>query len=323
MPVVVALVVAVALVAPGDGAVAIAAALVAAVGAIDAAWVLIGRGRTGLLLVLTVVPRVVGTLAGAGLVLAGSALVLLPLVQLLGTAVAVVLSTAAVRLAVGRGRSWSTSRLELADGLRQQGHGTLTALLAAVYVAMPIVAVARLAPGGLASLGLADRIMRYGVFALGSVFGLAQAWVPAAGPERLPGRAGTAAQAGVAIGAAAAVVYLLAAPFIAVVLSAGAVDVPFSVIAGYAVAAGAILTTQVVGPAALVGLGGVRQLSRTTFAGALVGVIVIAGGTLLLGVTGTAIGFAASEVVVLVLQLRALRRLLAERRAEGALAGTQ
>jgi hypothetical protein len=207
----------------------------------SANWFFIGEGSAGRFLALDTVPRVAGTLAGAGLLAATGDLLLFAVAQLAGSVVALAASAAVILRGRGLDYRAAARASRIAASLREQRHGIVATGVMAAFTPAVLAIVAVAAPAALPAFVLADRLAKFAGMAVSPLLQMFQGWVPAAtGAERVRRtRLAGGATAGIAV--TTGIAYTLLLPTAADLLAHGQIDYPL----GSAIAFGVIATLYV------------------------------------------------------------------------------
>jgi O-antigen/teichoic acid export membrane protein len=296
------------LVAPGEVLVNAVVAISLMLPSVGASWFFVGEGAPWRLLLLENLPRASGTVLGGFALVATRDPAMFAIIQGLGALVAVAISWRDVFDRYGVRPTFSPGAA--AQRLSAQASGVVAAGTAALYVSLPLVAVASFAPGSTAVYALADKLEKFAISAFAPVLQIAQGYVPAADLGERVARARRAAALSVAIGCLAACGYILVMPLASTVLSGGVLRPSTSVTVPLGIVLGAVCVSAITGLACLTALGAVRQVAYSTVLGAAVGCPLIVGLGLTHGPVGIAWAAAISELLVAGYQLAALRRVL-------------
>lgn len=273
---------------------------------LGASWYFIGEARPFRLFAFDALPQVLGTLAGLGVLLATSDLMLFLTTQLMFNVAGIIVSATVILRGSGAKASWSLKTVF--PLLARQRHGVITAGTGALYVNLPLIAVSVFIPSHLDIYTFADRLLRYAITAFAPVLQFVQGWIPEGGPENTRHRLKRAVQLTPLVGLCGSAALALGAPLASALLLHGDSDLPYSLSIPFAVTFIAVAVSQVVGLAGLVTIGESRELARSTVVGALLGTPIILLGALFIGVTGVAWAVAVSELAVAAYQLLVLRR---------------
>lgn len=285
---------------------ALSAAAVAAVG-LDMSWYFIGEGRVGRLLALDTVPKVAGTIVGAGAVIAGAGVGIFAAVQLAGVATAVIVSALVTRGAPASERMPSVVR-ELIAEIRERRVSIGIAVSAASYLSLPTALIAIFASSVLPLYALSERVWR--TFAI-ATFPVVQ-WlqhstrVSATSRDRIIAFRRWAVLAGAMYG----VVSGILAPIAVEVLSAGTASIDPLAAALIGVTVGAGTLPRLLGSVLLQHLDRAATILVTTAAGAVVGIVGIPLGAATGGLRGAVAAIALAELVVGIGQYWAISRVV-------------
>lgn len=300
-----------ALTAPGDLVANVCAAMAVLTAALAAPWFFIGERAPWRLLLLDTVPRALGTTVGATILLLTGRLIAYPIAQLIGSLIAIAITLGSILRRHPASRPTSTWSLRATLGtLGAQRHGITTAGAAALYVNLPLILVAVVAPSATALYAIADKFQKLTVTAFTPMLQVAQGFVGAVVDEvaqRVRRVTRITVLVGIGIGGAFAGLLPLAAQ----VFSTGTVAVPFSVSIPLGLATAAICVSAVMGLACLAVLGRMRIVAASTIAGACIGVPLVLLAGHLFGAMGVAWAVALSEIAVVAIQGVALRNALA------------
>lgn len=296
--------------APGDHAADVLAAIALVIPALGASWFFVGEGDPRRLLLCDTLPRAIGTVSGAVLLLTThSPLEVFSAGQVLGAGVSAVLGARSVVR-----RHPGAFRLSLGPDLRRlrsQSHGMVTAVTAALYVNLPVILAGIIVPQQAAVYALVDKLQKLALTALGPVFQVSQGMVGGAPEAERVGRARLVGRTAIGVGTAVAVLFAALGPAGAHVLSGGVVSPPFALVVALGIALGSISVSAIVGLSCLTALGAVREVAVSTVLGAIIGIPAIIAAGLAFGIVGIGIAAALSEVVVTGFQLIVLRRRIA------------
>lgn len=270
--------------------------------ALGAGWFYVGERSPLRFLLLDTAPRLVGTLAGAGAVIATGDAIWFAALQLAGVVVSAVICTIDI---LRRYRGWrmTLSPVRAVRNLRGQGHTVAMSATSSVYVNVPIVLIELFVPAATAVYALAERMVRLALYATRPIVQVAQGWVPHPEPAMLAARARRVTVIALGLGVLGGVAYTLLSPWAGGVLSGGALVIGWDLAIPMGVNLAAILASQLTGFACLTALGMSRVLSTSTIAGAVVGTVLMIPLLVLIGAPGVAWGLAAAELAVLGVQL--------------------
>ena len=296
--------------------VAVGAALVLQLGA---SWYFIGAADPARLFRFDAVPQMIGLIVSLGVVLLTRDLVATVATQFLFNLAAVVLSARAITRTATPVR-WDLSVSHAARRLIGQRHSVVTAATTALYVAAPVLILnvllrfEMLDTIVLAIYVVGERLFRLALTAYSPILQFVQGWLPEAGADQLVPRMRSAMRWAPAVAVAGAGALLLLGPFAAGILTQrDPIPFGFDMSAPFAAVFLCVALSQVLGLAVLVQLGRTKDLTTSTVLGAAIGVPLLVAGALLGGVHGVSWALAASELVVVVVQIRMVRRELRRR----------
>ena len=302
-------------IAPGDSHANVLAGITAILPALGASWFFIGEKRPWTLLLFETAPRAIGTIAGAVMLAATGSIIYFACLQLLGSLLAVVVSAWEV---TRRHRQYSLNLgiRAAADRLRAQTAGILTAGTSALYVNVPLLLVAMLAPQATTFYAAADKLMKFALTAYSPVVQIAQGYVPCPNREEHNKRALLASRAALGIGFVAGGGFFALAPLGVHLLTAGQASISHQLSAPLGLVLGSVAISAVLGTACLTSLGAIRKVAESTVLGAVCGVPLIVLGGFIFGIYGIAWATAISELAVAIYQARQLSSVIARRRKE-------
>ncbi|MCD1571741.1 hypothetical protein [Agromyces mediolanus] len=272
---------------------------------LGAGWFYVGEASPLRFLLLDTVPRTIGTVAGAVVLLVTRDAVWFAALQLAGVLVAGLVSSWDI---LRRYRGWTpgVSAIRAVRNLQGQAAPVAMSATSSVYLNVPIVLVEVFLPQATAAYALAERIVRLSLYATRPVVQVAQGWVPNPVERVMARRAARVTVLAVVIGVAGGLMYALAGPWIGDVLSGGTLTITLALAVPMAINLAAILASQLTGFACLTAFGMDRVLASSTIVGAIVGTVLMTPLLFLLGAPGVAWGLAVAELCVLVVQLMRL-----------------
>ncbi len=273
-------------------------------------WYYVGRGRPRALFFCDTAPRVVSTIVGLALVLAGANLAVYSLTQLAIGSLQILFPILDVLRLPKEGRTIDEGRGFRASiqTLSGQVGAVVVAATGAFYVSAPLIAVGFFAPGQTALYAVGDRILKFCFNVLSPTAQAVQSWVPSSDRQVLVQRSRVALRASVAFGVVGAVFVAALLAFGAPLLTGGQVHLPPLLVLTLAGCFPAIAVSRIAGFVCLVAFDRVKALAVSTIAGAAAGLVALAALTPMLGPLGAALGFFASEVAVTISQVISLRR---------------
>ena len=273
--------------------------------ALSAGWFFVGEGSPIRFLLLETLPRNVATVVGAIALIVTEDAVWFVTAQLAGAVAATIISSINIML---RHPGWIVrwSFVRSMARLKGQTSAVAMAATAAVYVNLPIVIVQVVLPSATAMYALAERIVRLALYSTRPFVQVSQGYVPSKDPAQQSRRARRVVNLAIPASVVGGLLYAIFAPFAGAVLSGGELDIPFALAIPMGIALAAMLSSQFTGFACLTAFGLTRVLALSTIAGAVTAAVLLIPGALLFGTVGLAYGLAASELVVLIVQLVAL-----------------
>lgn len=287
---------------------AVAGALTVTLVGLTANWFFVGISRPYVFLMVETVPRVAGTVVGIVAMNRGHD----ALVGLLSQAGGFLASFACSLL-------WIRSHL-LASGavdaptqpilhlFRSRGHGLVASLSAAGYVAAPLMLISAAAPMSQPMYALVDKVQRQISVALGPAVTVLQGWVPRAVNPAHRARQALAAGAGAAV-LLGMVVTAVGRPLVGW-LGAGSLRPSGTAILLMSVFVGANFLESVVAKSILATYHRLRDVSRATICGAVIGLPLVVVGARLAGTEGALAAVVGGLVIRLVWELAVVVRLL-------------
>ena len=278
--------------------------------AVGSGWFFVGEAQPARLLVNESLPRALGTLAGATLLFVTHSLLVFVLVQLLGILISIGMTTRSINARHSEG----ALNLSVRQGftrLKDSYASMVTAGTAALYVNVPLIVVSAVVPLATPVYAAAEKIQRFALLAMTPFTQVVQGYIPNA--EDVAGiRPRIIRSVGIALGFGVSIAVALGGllPWVATVITAGEVSVPFTLSIPMGLTTGLIVITGVTGLAALVALGKQRTVALSTVVGACIGLPLTVVLGVLTGVEGIAWSVTFSEVLVLAIQGVALTRAL-------------
>lgn len=240
----------------------------------SANWFFVGEGRAGRFLALDTVPRVAGTLLGAGLLAATGDLLLFAVAQLTGSVVALVASAVVIVRGHGLDYRAALSHRRITATLLEQRHGVVATGVMAAFTPAVLAIVAVAAPAALPAFVLADRLAKFGGMAVSPLLQMFQGWVPAASGAERARRTRLAGTATAAIALASGIAYTLLLPTAAGLLAHGQIEYPPTVAIAFGIIAALYVGSSFVSTVALMA-GRVRLVALVALVGVPVTLIVL------------------------------------------------
>lgn len=295
-------------------------ALFAGVGAISmasigltAGWYYVGRGQPWRMLLYETVPRVGGTVVGILFMVTGSSALIGVLWQLVGMVTAFTLCSVLIlrpwRIRILR----SIDRKPVRRVLLDQRKGITSSILSSLYASTPIVIVTLLAPAAQPVYAVVEKVQRQVIVALGPFVTVLQGWIPRARTSVSLHRRvkqGTFATAAFAI--VLGTLMLAVAPELIQWLGGGLIHPTFAILTLMATITAVSLFESVVSKAALSALDRLDVVAASTGIGSLVGLPLVAVGSLTLGAFGALVGILVGLVIRLILELVGMRRAMTD-----------
>lgn len=278
--------------------------------AVGSGWFFVGESAPGRLVLWEAVPRTIGALIALAVLWSTQSLLLYAIVQLLSVALSIYLTTVDVTRRYTEGVFNRSIRAGFAR-LSGSYAALVTAGTATFYVNAPLIIVSTIIPAMTPIYAAAEKIQRFTLTAMAPLTQILQGYIPSAADQPAMRKhilRAIALTTVVAIIFGAALSAIL--PWLAFVLAAGKISVPFSLSIPMGLSAAVILLSGVTGLAALVALGKEKTVALSTVIGALVGLPLTVVLAVTIGLEGAAWAVAFSEVLVLAIQLSTLGRLL-------------
>ncbi|TIH35584.1 lipopolysaccharide biosynthesis protein [Subtercola vilae] len=266
--------------------------------ALSPSWYLVGANRPLTILWTEGIPRTVMLVGAAVGIALGAPLELYGIATLVAVVVTLCLvSRATGERVIPHRASFGTGRAVL----REQLPLTFGRMVSVIYTSLPIAIVGVVNPGAVALYGAVERLMRMALSILSGVPSRLQSWIGVAtGAERLR-RSRLSILMNVALGLVCSVGFALVAPFVASIVFAGRIPIPFSISALSACVLLTICASRGFG-LSLVAEGRSNWIAAANIVAALVGVGAIFSLSSLLGAPGAILGELASEVAGLLVQ---------------------
>ena len=296
-------------VAPANSLANSFAALTLVLPALGASWFFVGERSAWRMLLLETLPRALGTFGGAALLILVGNVALFTAAQAVGAFVSVVVSWINVTKRY-RGYELNFGVFAAISRLPRQAGAMVTASTAALYITLPLVLIAAIAPQMTAAYSVADKLMKFSLTAFSPVTQIAQGFVPSANSEVHRRRAKIAGIGAANLGIIAGVFYAALAPLGAHVLSVHKIEVTMALSIPLGIALASIITSEIVGLACLTSFGEIKRVAMSTVLGAVMGVPLLIVCAVQAGAVGIAWATAASQLIVALYQLVYFRRLV-------------
>jgi len=295
---------------------ALIACVTVSLGGLGMSWYFVGDGQPRKLFLFDGVPRWSGNLIGVAGLFVWHDIYLFLWIQLAGGILASVLSAVHV---IFRGPEVPAGTWHVRSafrGVRKQLYAGVTVVTATSFASLPTIVIAALAPTHVPIYALGERLVRFALMSITPFLQWVQGWVPKSSPEKPRARRirwATRISYCLAVPLGLAVAFL--GPFAGHLLSAGVVELPFSLTIPLGVAVATSAISRVVGMACLLALGDDRSVAVSAILGAVVGTPLLFVLVTQAGASGAAMSLALSEVVVVGYQIIALRKAVARERA--------
>jgi len=280
--------------------------------ALGAGWYFVGEARPMRMLLLDTLPRTVGILAGLTALAATRSITVYAAFILLGSMGGVVLGS----LIALRGFRSHGFRPALLKTLRGQRHGLIATTAGTLYANAPLIIASLLIPARLDVFALGFKLFQYVAAAFVPVVQYLQGWAPAGGTAHLAPRVRIVRRIALLGAAISAPTMSMAFPLVAMILSAGKLQLGYSLAIPLGLATGGFLLNQLLGLVCLTSLGRSRDLAVSTTLGACTGLALMVALSLLGGPIGLGWALAATEWLVAFYQLQVVARALPGASAE-------
>lgn len=272
-------------------------------------WYYIGTGASSKILLSDAIPRLLCVGGCALAILLGGPLFLYPFIAvLLPSLIGVVLIIRMEKLTINHLRGMTSRRILLI--FRCQGVALGGRALSAMYMSLPVTLVSLVSPQTVAVFSAIERLQRIGLQILSAVPNMMQTWVgEASNALEKRHRAIRTIYYNAAFGFVSGLVFTLVVPTIAHLIFAGQISVPMQFAGISGVLIFVICTSRASGSIALVALNRVKLVLVSAAAGAVVGIPSILLGAKVFGTIGALSGEVLAEVVVLAIQISAIKKI--------------
>jgi O-antigen/teichoic acid export membrane protein len=271
-------------------------------------WYYIGTNSASKILITDAMPRVVCVSVAAIAIFAGGPLLLYPLVAvLLPSAISTVLVVIMERLGKSHLAGMTVARLLLV--IKFQGTALGGRALSAIYISLPVTLVTLVSPASVPVFSAIERLQRIYMQVLTAVPNMMQNWVGRSTNNKQTLRLARQAICYNALfGLGAGLAFTLALPLLTKIVFADTISVPteLGAVSGFLIAV--VCTSRASGSIALVALRRVKTVMLSALAGSAVGIPAILIGATLFGAGGALLGEVFAEIVVLGVQLAAVKR---------------
>lgn len=270
-------------------------------------WYYIGTASPSKILITDAIPRLVCVTSAAVAIFAGGPLLLYPLLAvLLPSVISTVLVAVMEKLGKSHLAGMTAARLLLV--IKSQGTALSGRALSAIYISLPITLVSLVSPTSLAVFSAVERLQRIYMQVLAAVPNMMQNWVGRSTNKHQTFQlVQRAIYYNALFGLGAGLAFTLALPLLTQIIFAGIISVPIELgaISGFLIAV--VCTSRASGSIALVALRRVKTVMLSALAGAAVGIPAILIGANFFGAGGALLGEVAAEIVVLGVQLTAIK----------------
>lgn len=276
----------------------------------SSAWYFIGIGDGSSLIWYDTVPRVVATVVGILVSIATAEIGWLLLLQAVGALVAPIIATRSI---VGVWKMKSSSfRLSVARRVaRSQFQSAVTSATTGLYVTLPVTLIAAVNAPAVETFAAVQRIERLSLALARPLKELLQSWAPSErDSKQLIKKIRQSIWLGITASLVLAFVVCLTTRPLVGILTAHTIEVSWWSAIFMGVTVGAISASQITGLVCLPAIGLFRKVLNSTMIGATIGVCAVPALGYVLGAPGAWAGLALAETIVLVYQLRSLRRAL-------------
>jgi O-antigen/teichoic acid export membrane protein len=272
--------------------------------ALSTGWYFVGSGTPRYILYSDSLPRVITTSACAALIFLGAPLALYSWSTVLLPLLAVVIS------GIILGSRYMPQRRDLRGAvrtIRRQGVLAAGRAVSTIYTALPISIVAAAAPGAVTVYAGSERLMRMGLTFLAAFPNRLQSWIGSAeNRSEREARSRRSLTYNAVLGLVAGGGFALLAPFVATVLYAGKIDIPFTVSGASGVLLAVICTSRGFG-LAVVAHGRANSITTAIVLSAVTGLALLTPFSRWLGPAGAVAAIVAAEIVGVLVQAYFLR----------------
>lgn len=278
--------------------------------ALNAVWFFLGKSEPWLAILTDGIPRLVGVLLGAILVLLGAPLMAYVLIGLLLPCIV----GPFLGLVVARARTTVRPRLyrlrHVLTAVFSQASAFTARLVSSVYIALPVTLVSIVSPASVPVFAAGERLMRLALGAMVAIPNSMQGWVGSSrGAIMRWQRVKKALLANVVLGVVAAVGFGLLAPFASDLMFSGTATISSELAWVLALVILVVSISRATGGIALVALRRVPVIMWSAICGAIVGVPAILLLSRGLGPIGGALGELIAESIVLAVQAGGIARM--------------
>lgn len=282
---------------------------------VGASWYFIGEARPGRLFGIDMLPQTIGVLVSLVVMLLTQSLVATVATQLVFNVSATAISAVVILRSGDRAVRFDWSLPAVLRRLRDQRHAVVTAATQAAYVSAPLLILNALSPTTMALYAMGDKLFRFGLTAFAPILQFIQGWISEKGRPFLPERITQALTVVPVVSAVAGACVFALGPWAADLLSHGEIELGYDLSFVFGLVLFSVSVGQVVGLAALVQLGRLRDLATSTVIGAVAGIPLMIAGAVTFSVLGVAWALAISETIVMTYQGFSVFRAIRAQRA--------
>ena len=281
--------------------------------AVGSGWFFIGESLPAKLVLWEAVPRTLGAVVAVTTLWFSHSLLLYAVIQLVAVALSILLTSRDLIRRYVEG-VFNRSIREGFHRLSGSYAAMVTAGTATLYVNAPLIILSTIIPGVTPIYAAAEKIQRFALMCMTPLTQIIQGYIPSASDwQNQRSRIRRSVVLTTIVALAFGLFLALALPWIALVLTAGKISVPFALSVPMGISSLVIIISGVTGLAALVSLGRERAVAVSTVIGAAVGLPLTIIMAFTVGMTGAAWAIAVSELVVLGYQLVVLRSAIRQR----------
>ncbi|MEN9751904.1 MAG: hypothetical protein RLZZ600_951 [Actinomycetota bacterium] len=271
--------------------------------ALGSGWFFIGESAPVRLIMLEAVPRTVGIVIALGALAFTKSLVVFAVIQLVTVVASIWLTTRNITTRYAEG-VFDRSIREGLRRLRGSYAAMVTAGTATLYVNAPLIIVSTVIPSITPIYAAAEKIQRFALTGIAPLTQIIQGYIPSApSAAEVRQRIRRSIMLTLVVATIFGAVIAGALPWLASILTAGKIAVPFGLSIPMGLSSLLIIVSGVTGLAALVALGKERALAVSTVLGAVIGLPLTVVLALTVGMEGAAWAVTFSEVIVLGYQL--------------------
>jgi O-antigen/teichoic acid export membrane protein len=271
--------------------------------ALGSGWFFIGESAPARLILWEALPRIVGVVIALGALALSRSLFVFAVLQLIAVLVSILLTTRDITSRYVEG-VYDRSIREGLRRLKGSYAAIVTAGTATLYVNAPLIIVSTVIPSVTPIYAAAEKIQRFALNGIAPLTQIIQGYIPSApNQKQVLQRIRRSIFITLGIALAFGAIIAGALPWIASILTAGKIAVPFGLSIPMGISSLLIIVSGVTGLAALVALGKERALAVSTVLGAVIGLPLTLVLAMTVGMEGAAWAVTFSEVIVLGYQL--------------------